>query len=150
MACVRLRFSQRWLWRMPSSGMWRCVDLVGTDVSEEADSSLANFATLEMEAMRSFETSVHTRSIHRHIQKTTFFIELELACLTYYFSGYRYYKNVVLVTELFYELEQCTVRMCVQCRATVAGCLMKAQRMWSKGSKMAGLFVTRNTWAWSR
>jgi hypothetical protein len=21
-----LRFSQRWLWRMPSSGMWRCVD----------------------------------------------------------------------------------------------------------------------------
>jgi hypothetical protein len=30
-----LRFSQRWLWRMPSSGMWRRVDLVWTDVSEE-------------------------------------------------------------------------------------------------------------------
>jgi hypothetical protein len=30
-----LRFSQRWLWRMPSSALWRCVDLVWTDVSEE-------------------------------------------------------------------------------------------------------------------
>jgi hypothetical protein len=30
-----LRLLQRWLWRMSSSGMWRCVDLVLTDVSEE-------------------------------------------------------------------------------------------------------------------
>jgi hypothetical protein len=30
-----LRFLQRWLWRMLSSGMWRHVDLVWTDVSEE-------------------------------------------------------------------------------------------------------------------
>jgi hypothetical protein len=30
-----LRFSQPWLWRMPSSGTWRCVDLVWTEVSEE-------------------------------------------------------------------------------------------------------------------
>jgi hypothetical protein len=33
--CIDLRFSRRWLWRMPSSGMWRRVDLVWTDVSEE-------------------------------------------------------------------------------------------------------------------
>jgi hypothetical protein len=30
-----LRFPHRWLWRMPSSGKWRCVDLVSADVSEE-------------------------------------------------------------------------------------------------------------------
>jgi hypothetical protein len=30
-----LRLSQRWLWRMSSSAMWRCVDLELTDVSEE-------------------------------------------------------------------------------------------------------------------
>jgi hypothetical protein len=31
-----LRFSRRWLWRMPSSGVWRLVDVVyWTDVSED-------------------------------------------------------------------------------------------------------------------
>jgi hypothetical protein len=35
-----LRFSQQWLWRMPSSGMWRCVHLVWTDVSEERIGSI--------------------------------------------------------------------------------------------------------------
>jgi hypothetical protein len=30
-----LRLSQRWLWRMSSSRMWRCVYLASTDVSEE-------------------------------------------------------------------------------------------------------------------
>jgi hypothetical protein len=29
-----LRFSRQWLWRMSFSGMWRRVDLVWTDVSE--------------------------------------------------------------------------------------------------------------------
>jgi hypothetical protein len=29
-----LRFSQRWLWRLSSSGTWRCVDLALTDASE--------------------------------------------------------------------------------------------------------------------
>jgi hypothetical protein len=33
------RLSQRWLWRM-SSGMWRCVDLASTDVSEERIASI--------------------------------------------------------------------------------------------------------------
>jgi hypothetical protein len=37
---------------MPSSGMWRCVDLVWTDVSEERIAS---------------ETSGHTRCTQRHI-----------------------------------------------------------------------------------
>jgi hypothetical protein len=69
------RFSQRWLWRMPSSLMWRRVDLVWTYVSEEpqppdhAGSSLANFSTLKMEAIRSSETSAYTRSTRRHIQE---------------------------------------------------------------------------------
>jgi hypothetical protein len=35
-----MRFSRRWLWRMPSSGMWRRVDLVWTDVSEERITSI--------------------------------------------------------------------------------------------------------------
>jgi hypothetical protein len=34
------RLSQRWLWRMSSSGMWRCVDLASTDVSEERIASI--------------------------------------------------------------------------------------------------------------
>jgi hypothetical protein len=37
---VRLRFSRRWLWRMPFSGMWRRVVLGRTDVSEERIASL--------------------------------------------------------------------------------------------------------------
>jgi hypothetical protein len=78
----------RWLWRMPSSGMWRCADVVWTDVSEEpvapifrvensaseepawasgCSLQLADFSTLKMEAIRSSETSVHTRSTWRHI-----------------------------------------------------------------------------------
>jgi hypothetical protein len=65
-------------WRMPSSGIWNCVDLVWTDVSEEhisifrvepahAGSSLADFSTLKIEAIHSSETSVHIRSTQRHI-----------------------------------------------------------------------------------
>jgi hypothetical protein len=63
---------------MPSSGMWRRVDLVWIDVSEEsiasifrveksAGSSFADFSTLKMKAIRSSETSVHTRFTRRHI-----------------------------------------------------------------------------------
>jgi hypothetical protein len=33
-------FSRRWLWRKQSSGMWRRVDLVLTDVSEERIASI--------------------------------------------------------------------------------------------------------------
>jgi hypothetical protein len=33
-------FSRRWLWRMPSSGIWRRVDLVWIDVSEERIASI--------------------------------------------------------------------------------------------------------------
>jgi hypothetical protein len=71
--------------------MWRHVDLVWTDVSEErisfiyrveksaseeaawvqppahADFSLADFSTVNMEAIRSSEKSVHIRSTRRHI-----------------------------------------------------------------------------------
>jgi hypothetical protein len=35
-----MRFSRGWLWRMPFSGMWRHVDLVWTDVSEERIASI--------------------------------------------------------------------------------------------------------------
>jgi hypothetical protein len=35
-----LRFSQQWLWRMPSSEMWCCVVLVWTDLSEECIASI--------------------------------------------------------------------------------------------------------------
>jgi hypothetical protein len=40
-----LRFSRRWLWRMLSSGMWRRVDLVWTDVSEERIASIFRVET---------------------------------------------------------------------------------------------------------
>jgi hypothetical protein len=75
---------------MSSSGVWSCVDLASTYVSEEriastfrveksarlpsslqppahAGSSLADFSTLKMEAIRSSETSVNARSTQRHI-----------------------------------------------------------------------------------
>jgi hypothetical protein len=35
-----LRLSRLWLSRMPSSGMWRRVDLVWTEVSEERTASV--------------------------------------------------------------------------------------------------------------
>jgi hypothetical protein len=66
---------------MPSSGIWRPVDLVWTDVSEEriarlslqppvhAGSLFAEFSTLKMEAVRSSETSVHTRFTRLHIRE---------------------------------------------------------------------------------
>jgi hypothetical protein len=38
-----------------------------------AGSSIAEFSTLKMEAIRSSEMSVHIRSTRRHIPKTTFF-----------------------------------------------------------------------------
>jgi hypothetical protein len=52
--------------------MWRYVDPVWTDVSElqppaQAGSSFADFSTLKMEAIGSFETLIHTRSTQRHI-----------------------------------------------------------------------------------
>jgi hypothetical protein len=42
--------------------MWRRVDIVWTDVSEESISSI-----LKMEAIRASETSVHTRSTRLYI-----------------------------------------------------------------------------------
>jgi hypothetical protein len=59
-------------WRMPSSGIWRRVVLVLTSVCSyllNAGSSLADFFPLKMEEIRSSETSVHTRTIRRHIQE---------------------------------------------------------------------------------
>jgi hypothetical protein len=74
---------------MPTSGVWGHVHIVFTDVSEErmafifrvkyprarnqlqppahAGYSLADFYALKMEAILSFETSVYTASIRRHI-----------------------------------------------------------------------------------
>jgi hypothetical protein len=58
--------------------MWHCVSLVLTDVSDEpiasisrppahTGSSLPDFSTLKMAAIRSSETSVNTRPTHRYI-----------------------------------------------------------------------------------
>jgi hypothetical protein len=88
-----LRLWQWWLWRMLSSGMWRCVDLALTDVSEEritsifrveksargepawaggcrhthTGSPLTDFYTPKMEAISSSETLVNARSTQRYI-----------------------------------------------------------------------------------
>jgi hypothetical protein len=42
---------------------------------KNAGSSLADFSTLKMEAIRSSETSVHTRSTRRHIPEDGIFHE---------------------------------------------------------------------------
>jgi hypothetical protein len=55
--------------RMPSSGIWRRLK-----PPAHAGSSLADFSTLKMEAIRSSETLVHTSYTRCHIQKTAFFI----------------------------------------------------------------------------
>jgi hypothetical protein len=85
-----LRLSQRWLWRMSSCGIWRCVDLASTDrpygipslspcsdiagcfwlVAQSAVTcsrwfTARGFSTLKMEAIRSSETSVDARSTQR-------------------------------------------------------------------------------------
>jgi hypothetical protein len=74
--------NEEYTWRMPSSGMWHCVDVVWTNVSEEhivryvdrrlqspahAGSSCADFSTLKIEAIRSSQTSIHTRSTHNRM-----------------------------------------------------------------------------------
>jgi hypothetical protein len=82
------------IWRMPSSWMWRCVDLLWTDASEErvtytfrveksaieeptwaggcrlshqSKTVFSDFSTLKMEAIHSSETSIHTKSTRRRI-----------------------------------------------------------------------------------
>jgi hypothetical protein len=43
--------------------------LTGLQRPADACSPLADFSTLDMEAIRSFETSVNARSIQRHVPK---------------------------------------------------------------------------------
>jgi hypothetical protein len=82
--------SRRWLWRMPSSGMWRCGALVRTDDSEECTAwtirvqrmsglgktlavtsililSSLILSVLVMEMISSSETSVRIIATRRHI-----------------------------------------------------------------------------------
>jgi hypothetical protein len=47
--------------------MWRRVDIVWLQPPAQAGSSLADFSTLKMEAIRSSETSVYTRYTRRYI-----------------------------------------------------------------------------------
>jgi hypothetical protein len=90
---------------MQSSGKWGRVDLVPINVSEEriayifkvgksssdcrlqepahAGSSLADCSTLEMEAILSSETSVHTRSTRRHIPENGILRSSELSECSY-------------------------------------------------------------------
>jgi hypothetical protein len=64
-------FWQRWLWRIPSSGLWRHVDLAWTDVSEERIASI-----FRVEKSVSEEPAwVGGNRLHGFIsQKTVFFI----------------------------------------------------------------------------
>jgi hypothetical protein len=67
---------------MPSSGLWRHVDFVWTDVSEESIGTIFRVEKIaseepawpggcitKMEAIRSSETSVHTKSTRHHNPK---------------------------------------------------------------------------------
>jgi hypothetical protein len=87
---LRLRFSRRWLWRVPSSGMLRRVARVRTDVSEEriayrnrsilrtntmlrwlvpanVVTSSPILVTLMMDAIRSSDTSFLTKATQRNV-----------------------------------------------------------------------------------
>jgi hypothetical protein len=60
-----------------SSEMWRRVDIVLTDVSEEHIASIFRVefsSTLKMEEILSSETSVNTKSTRRNISEDAFFI----------------------------------------------------------------------------
>jgi hypothetical protein len=116
-----LRFSRRWLWKMPSSGMWRRVDPVKwTEVSEEriasifrvaaAGSSLANFSALKMEAICSTETSVHfTGSTRRHIPEDGI-LQLNNCLLL---QPFRDLANISLSTYIFVAEKPRDNRMCL-------------------------------------
>jgi hypothetical protein len=80
MLCKIWGFSQRWLWRMPSSGMWCHETVVRTEVSElgtkpAVTSNVANvvrrsriLVASTIETIRS-STSVLTRATRRHVPK---------------------------------------------------------------------------------
>jgi hypothetical protein len=57
-------FLRPWLWRMPSSGMWRRVDIV-----QSAATCSHWLLALKMEAISPSETSVYTISTRRHISE---------------------------------------------------------------------------------
>jgi hypothetical protein len=62
-----LRFSRRWLWRMPSS--WTLRSVLRLLVNANVVPSSLILLTLMMEALHSPETSVLTRATRRNIQK---------------------------------------------------------------------------------
>jgi hypothetical protein len=74
-----LRFSRRWLWRMPSSWMWPSLQQPAY-----AGSSLADFSTLKMEAICSSEMSV-SHKIYTAIFKS----KIVVRC-TYFFKLLNY------------------------------------------------------------
>jgi hypothetical protein len=69
------RFSRRWLWRIPSSGMWRRVDRCSHLLTLVPS---RGFSTLKMEAIRSSQTSGHARSTRRHIPENGLFLSISL------------------------------------------------------------------------
>jgi hypothetical protein len=59
-SCMNRRFGER------IASIFR-VEKSANEEPAWADGSLADFSTLKMEAIRSFETSIHTRTLRRHI-----------------------------------------------------------------------------------
>jgi hypothetical protein len=84
--------------------MYRCVDLVNwTDVSKEpahAGSSLADFSTLKMEAIRSSETSVQfTKSTRPHISEDGILHSHHRENLKFYIKSL-FFRNISHVNEV--------------------------------------------------
>jgi hypothetical protein len=108
---------------MPSSGMWRRVDLVWTDVSElqppaHAGSYLANYSTLKMEAVGSSDTSAHTGSTRSHIPDDGILplkrLHMDVGlCFSDKISGYQFLGNVYLV------LRDHTVKAYMRCKGKI-------------------------------
>jgi hypothetical protein len=80
-----LRFSQQWLWRMSSSGMWRCVHLVWTDVSKERIASIFRVekSASEEPAWAGGCRRRFTKDLHNATSQKTAFLNINVAELPF-------------------------------------------------------------------
>jgi hypothetical protein len=72
-------FSRRWLWRMPSSGMWHRVALVRNDVSEERTASI-----FKVTRIGELGTTLAVSSNRSRLRRNSMCQYFLTACVCYY------------------------------------------------------------------
>jgi hypothetical protein len=132
---------------MPSSGMWRCVYLVWTDVSEERIASIFRVkksASEEPTWTCGSETSVHTRSTWRHTPEDDI---LEIMILFVTPGDLSGYKCHVSLFSLFHNAVSAEN---VYCRWIWSNWWNKnwhwKLKYYKKSSQNATLSTTNSTW----